>query len=111
MTVHFPDTTLQRYTRVTSNTGVYGESVTSYEYTDDITCDFQNETNSEIAETYGVELTDLYKIYVDLNTTIEDTDVLSGEDGTMYDIIGGIKVYKKFHKYKAIQLRRRRTPI
>lgn len=109
MTIHFPDTTLHRYACVETPGGVYGETITTYQYQDDIRCDFQNETNQEIAEQYGIELSDLYKVYVDLNTTVNSSDLFSDDENNTYDIIGGIKVYRKFHKYKKIILRRRRT--
>lgn len=103
--IFFPDTTLHRYTLLNvEGGGIYGETIQEYKYSDDILVDFQNESNQEIAHDYGVDLTDLYKIYVDLNTTITDYDRLEDDNGNKYDILGGVKVYKKFHKYKKIHL-------
>ena len=105
----FPDKTLQRYTLSSiSGAGVYGETVQEYTYTDDIIVDFQNESNNEIAHSYGVELKDLYKIYTDLSTTLLDTDELHDTDGNIYTIIGGVQRYPKFHKYQKAHIVRRR---
>ena len=106
--IYFPDTTLQRYTFTKTGTGVYGEDIKTYEYADDILCDFQNESNNEIAHSYGIELKDLYKIYVDLSVTINASDMLVDTAGNKYDIIGSIMCYKKFHHYKKIHLVKRR---
>ena len=105
--IHFPDTTLQRHVPTTSSTGVYGETTTEYAYSSDIIVDFQNESNNEVARSYGVELEDLYKIYLDINTPLGESDLLY-KDNDCYEIIGGIKEYPKFHKYKKAHLRRRR---
>lgn len=107
--IYFPDTVMQRYTLTTSGKGVYGETRQTYVYSDDIMVDFQNENNNEVAKAYGVELQNLYKIYTDINTPLEDTDhlVLNGD---VYHIIGNIKRYTKFHKYQKAHLKlERRT--
>lgn len=106
--IHFPDTTLQRYTLQTSGTGVYGETVEEYVYTDDIVVDFQNESNVEIAKQYGVELQNLYTIYLDLSTPLGDTDQLRDTEGDRYHIIGQVQHYKKFHKYTKAHIVRER---
>lgn len=109
MGIFFPDTTLHRYGIVESQSGVYGETIQEYSYIDDIICDFQNETSNEIAHSYGIELGDLYRIYTDISTSLDSSDILRDEDDVEYEIIGGIKQYKKFHKYKTAHLKRRRT--
>lgn len=106
--IHFPDTTLQRYTLQTSGTGVYGETVEEYVYTDDIVVDFQNESNVEIAKQYGVELQNLYTIYLDINTPLNDTDQLRDTEGNRYHIIGQVQHYKKFHRYTKAHIVRER---
>lgn len=106
--IFFPDTTLKRYTLTQSSTGVYGEPRMEYEYADDITCDFQNDSNMESANTYGVELADLYKIYIDKDTPLGDTDHLVSEDGTEYHIVGGVQDYTNQLSYKKAQLVRQR---
>ena len=106
----FQDTTLERYGIVESQSGVYGETIQSYEYIDKIQCDLQPETNAEIAHSYGEELSDLYKIYMDSSVTIDDHDLLIDTQGNKYDILGGVKTYNKFHHYKKAILKRRRDP-
>lgn len=106
--IFFPDTTLHRYTLTQESTGVYGEPRMEYQYADDITCDFQNDSNMESANTYGVELADLYKIYIDKDTPLGDTDHLVSEDGTEYHIVGGIQDYTNQLSYKKAQLVRQR---
>jgi hypothetical protein len=108
--IHFPDTTLTRYslTNVPCG-GVYGETIQQYVQVGNIRCDFQQEHNTEYAQEYGVELGDLYKIYVDGSVELLDSDILVDPSGTEYDIIGGIQSYPKFHKYLRVHLQRRRT--
>ena len=112
--IFFPDTTLKRYTLTQASTGIYGEPRMEYQYTDDITCDFQNMNNIEIANQYGVELADLYCIYIDKDTPLEDTDHLVNDEGTEYHIVGGIQDYTNQLQYKKANLVRqrhkRRTP-
>lgn len=98
--IHFPDTTLKRYTYTNESTGIYGEHITRYEYSNDIIVDFQNESNTEIAHEYGVDLQNLYKIYVNINESLNDTDQLKDNEGNTYHIIGNIQKYPKFHKYQ-----------
>ena len=107
--IHFPDTTLQRYTYNNNATGVYGETVQRYKYADDITVDFQNENNQEIAKEYGVELQNLYKIYLDLDVTLNDNDQLRDSSGNKYHIVGQVQKYKKFHKYQKAHIVRDRA--
>lgn len=106
--IYYPDTLLKRYTYTDTSTGIYGETVQKYEYTDDILVDFQEESNQEIAKDYGVELQNLYKIYADINTPLNDTDQLEDQNGTVYHIVGNVKHYKKFHKYQKAHLVRER---
>ena len=107
--IHFPDTTLQRYTYNNNATGIYGETVQKYKYADDITVDFQNENNQEIAKEYGVELQNLYKIYLDLGVTLNDNDQLRDSSGNKYHIVGQVQKYKKFHKYQRAHIVRDRA--
>lgn len=107
--IHFPDTTLQRYTYNNNATGIYGETVQKYKYADDITVDFQNENNQEIAKEYGVELQNLYKIYLDLGVTLNDNDQLRDSNGNKYHIVGQVQKYKKFHKYQRAHIVRDRA--
>lgn len=108
MVVYFPDVTLHRFGIVESQSGVYGETIQEYEYIDDIQVDLQDNGNHEIAHTYGIELSDLFKIYLDINTPLNDSDLLKDDTGTEYTIIGGVNVYRKFHQYKMANLKRRR---
>lgn len=100
----FPDKTLHRYTLTQNSTGVYGETIQEPVYTDDILVDFQNESNNEVAKQYGCELSDLYRIYTDITTTLNPSDQLRDDKGNKYTIIGGVQEYPKFHKYKKAHL-------
>lgn len=106
----FPDKTLQRYVLSdVSGAGVYGETVQQYTYIDDILVDFQNENNNEIANSYGVELKDLYKIYCDITLELNDTDQLQDSNGVKYHIVGGVQKYPKFHHYQKAHILRKRN--
>ena len=102
--IYFPNMTMQRYTAQETGTGVYGERKREYTYSDDITVDFQNEQNSELAQRYGVERKNLYKIYITLETILEDDDILVDPNGNQYQIIGEIQEYNHFHNYKRVHL-------
>lgn len=106
--IHFPDKTLKRYTYTKQKTDIYGANIHEYEYNDDILVDFQNENNSEVREQYGVEKDNLYKIYIDKNTTLNSSDELEDEDGNRYSIIGEVMEYNHFHNYKKVHLIRKR---
>jgi hypothetical protein len=110
--IHFPNTTLHRYTYTEAGEGVYGENIFKYEYADDIFVDFQNETNNEIAHQYGVDLQNLYKIYADHTVQLNDTDQLQDGEGNVYHIVGNVRYYSHFHKFlKANLVLERRTSV
>jgi hypothetical protein len=90
---------MKRYTYTTDGVGVYGEQTKDYNYSNDITVDFQNESNTEIAKQYGVEKGNLYKIYLPLDVELLDTDLLIDPDGNEYLIIGEVKRYDHYHNY------------
>jgi hypothetical protein len=105
MVLFFPNMTMQRYSYMqTGEPGVYGELVCEYVYQGDVTVDFQNENNSELAKQYGVERQNLYKVYTDISTTLNDNDVLVDEDGNQYQIIGAVQTFNHFHKHKRAHL-------
>jgi len=106
--IYFPDTVLTRYTYTHEGKGVYGETVNSYEPAGDVLVDFQNETNVEIAQAYGVDLQNLYKAYVDINISLTDNDKFKDDKGNFYHVLGQIKKYPKFHKYQKLHLVRER---
>ena len=104
MSLFYPNMTMKRYTYTTDGIGVYGETIQSYNYTDDILVDFQHENNQEYAERYGVERDNLYKIYIDEGTNLNDDDLLVGPDDREYQIIGEVQLYNHFHHYKRVHL-------
>ena len=107
--IFFPNKILKRYTYTKNGKGLYDENILSYEYIDDVQVDFQNETNSETAKDYGVELEDLYKIYFNDLTVIESTDMLEDDRGNRYHIIGGIQEYSHFLNFKKAHLQLERV--
>lgn len=88
--------------------GVYGESIKKYVYADDVTVDFQNETNQEVARAYGVELQNLYKVYFDADVTVNDNDQFEDPNGNRYHIVGNVQKYDHFHNYQRAHLVRER---
>lgn len=106
--IFFPNKTLQRYTPTQDSVDVYGATTKQYEYTEDVQVDFQNETNKEEREAFGVTKENLYKIYFDKNTNINSTDQLHDTNGDIYEIIGEIRDYNHFHDYKKANLIKRR---
>ena len=106
--IYFPNTILHRYTLTQNGEDVYGATIQEYEYADDVQVDFQNENNKEIREEFGVSKENLYKIYFNKDTIINDTDQLRDDDGSIYEIIGEIRSYNHFHNYKKANLIKRR---
>lgn len=106
--IHFPDKILHRYTYTDTGTDVYGASINEYVYAGDVLVDFQNEQNKEIREAFGVARDNLYKIYFDKDTIINDSDELRDDTGNKYEIIGEIRKYTHFHNYKEANLIRKR---
>ena len=102
--IYFPNMTLHRYVLGDAGKGLYGETIHDYTYADDIRVDFQNETNQEIAHEYGVDLQNLYKLYINLSVTINDTDQLRDDNSNKYHIIGNIMKYNHFHKYQVAHI-------
>lgn len=107
--IYFPNVTLHRYTLTDETTDVYGATCYGYEYSDDVLVDFQNENNSEIREQYGVERGNLYKVYFDKNTVINDSDELRDDDGNCYEIIGEVMHYHHFLDYNKAHMIRKRV--
>lgn len=108
MSLFFPNMKMKRYTRTPHGKGVYGEKVKQYTYTGDINVDFQHENNQEIARRYGVERENLYKIYINLDTTLMDDDLLVDHNGLEYQVVGEIQDYNHFHNYRRVHLQRSR---
>ena len=106
--IHFPNRVLRRYTYTKKKQDIYGADTYEYEYTDDLHVDFQNETNKETREEYGVEKNNLYKIYLDKNTPLNSSDELRDDDGNTYIIVGEIQEYNHFHDYKKAHLIKKR---
>lgn len=102
--IHFPNKTLQRYVYTSSGQGVYGETISEYQYVDDVLVDFQNENNQELAQAYGVDLQNLFKVYFDINTVVNDNDQFRDSQGNKYHILGNIQVYDHFLHYKRAHL-------
>lgn len=102
--IHFPDKILHRYTYTQQASDVYGATTYEYEYVDDVLVDFQNETNNEVREAFGVIRDNLYKIYFDNDTNINNTDHLKDDEGNTYEIIGEIREYTHFHDYQKANL-------
>ena len=109
--IYFPNMTMKRYTYTSEAKGVYGEDINQYTYTDDIIVDFQHENNQEYAKQYGVERQNLYKIYIDKSTILDESDVLVDEDDKQYMIVGEIQDYNHFHNYKRVHLVRSRGDL
>ena len=109
--IFFPNMTMKRYTYTAEAKGVYGEDIHQYIYADDIIVDFQHENNQELAKQYGVERQNLYKIYIDKTTPLNQEDVLVDEAGKQYQIVGEIQDYTHFHNYKRVHLIRSRGDL
>ena len=102
--IFFNNTDLKVYRLTSTATGLYGETERKYIYSHVINVDFQNENNNEIKKMYGVEKQNMYKIYMDITADLEDTDRLKDAHNNCYEIVGEIREYAHFHKYKKVNL-------
>lgn len=98
--IFFPNKVLRRFTYTNKGRGLYGEAQYEYEYAGDILVDFQNTSIQESMKEYGDERHNQFKIYLDINTVLNDTDELRDENNNRYQIIGNIQTYSHIIKYK-----------
>lgn len=100
------------YKEDTSEYNVYGEPKEQYIYVGTYPCDFQPLSPNATLKEFGKILTDTYKIYLNINTPINDKMVLrlKGELDT-YKIVGSPEFHINILPHIKIQVQKTRKPL
>lgn len=111
MVLFFPNTELKAYSY--SPTIVYDEDdvpTTGYEYRENIKVDLQPVSAEDSQREFGKILQDTYKIFLEPNTEINDTDILIDDEGNEYKVIGTPQNWNHLlnHKHVLLQKQRKR---
>lgn len=100
------------YKEDTLEYNVYGEPKERYTYVGTYPCDFQPLSPNATLKEFGKILTDTYKIYLNINTPINDKSVfrLKGESDT-YICIGSPQYHYNIIKHVKVEVQKTRQPI
>lgn len=112
--MYFPNTTMQIFTYTNlSETDAYGNSKKGYVYRETVPVDFQASGRRDKLTEAGELLQDTYKIYLDVNVTVNSNDIFKDPDGNTYTVIGTPIVNNRFNltKHKKIELQKTNKPI
>lgn len=83
----------------------YGDK--QYTHKDTIEGDIQSLSNEDSMEIFGKILQDTYKLYLDINTSITDTDHLRIQ-GECYKVIGSVENWNHILQFKKVVLQKLR---
>ena len=91
----------------------YGNFKKEYIYRETVPVDFQASSRRDKLTEAGEILQDTYKIYLDVNVTVNSNDIFKDEDGNTYTIIGTPIVNNRFKltKHKKIEVQKTNKPI
>lgn len=110
--VFFPNKTIElwEYTEK-DEVDVYGEPIIQYELIGTYPVDIQPKSPSETKKEYGEILTDVYKIYLDINTPITHTMLLrlTNEPDT-YEILGSPMFNNHVLPHIKVEIQKQRKP-
>lgn len=83
----------------------YGDK--QYSHNNTIEGDIQPLSNEDSMEIFGKVLQDTYKLYLDINTSINDTDHLRIQ-GECYKVIGSVENWNHVLQFKKVLLQKLR---
>lgn len=88
-----------------------GEPLETWDLVTIVDADFQPTNDDDIQESWGKELKDLFKVYVEERTPITDKSRIKivGESLT-YDVVGSPQRWNRFHHFKKIIVQIQRHP-
>lgn len=91
---------------------VYGEPKEEYTYIGTYQCDFQPLSPSATLKQYGKILTDTYKIYLNINTPINDKTILRIKGGKdTYELVGSPEYHTNILPHIKLQVKKTRKPL
>lgn len=111
---YYPNTTMDIFSYVElQETDSYGNSKKSYLYKETVHVDFQASSRRDKLTEAGEILQDTYKIYLDVNITVNSNDIFRDPEGNTYTIIGTPIANNRFNltKHKKIELQKTNKPI
>lgn len=85
----------------------YGDPLTDYTFRETVEADIQPVSPTSSLKEFGKILQDTYKLYLDINTEIHDTDRIIIDD-KKYEIIGSVEVWNHILKFKKVTIRLQR---
>ena len=111
---YYPNMEMQIFTYTNlAETDAYGNSKKGYVYRETVPVDFQASSRRDKLTEAGELLQDTYKIYLDVNVTVNSNDVFRDEDGNTYTVIGTPILNNRFKitKHKKVELQKTNKPI
>lgn len=115
--VYFPNCQIQIYEEQQDNEEYdeyTGEPKSKWVLTDTVPADFQRISEDESQEEWGKDLQDTFKVYVDLNTHINNrcvVKIIDDIENRTFDVIGEPEYWNRFHMFRKIilQVQRKST--
>ena len=108
--VYFPNCTIQIFEEQENNEEYdeyTGELKSEWVLIDTLSADFQRLNEDEQQEEWGKELKDTFKVYVPLNTHINNRCIVKIRDDIedrTFDVIGEPEYWNRFHMFRKIIL-------
>lgn len=112
--VYYPNMSMDICTYTdTESTDAYGNHIKGYVYRETVPVDFQPSSRNDRLTEAGELLQDIYKIYLDVNVTLDSTDIFRDSDGNTYTIIGTPVLNNRFAvtQHKLVQVQKTNKPI
>ena len=108
--VYFPNCTIQIFEEQENNEEYdeyTGEPKSEWVLIDTLNADFQRLNEDEQQEEWGKELKDTFKVYVPLNTHINNrciVKIINDIEDRTFDVIGEPEYWNRFHMFRKIIL-------
>ena len=112
--VYYPNMSMDICTYTdTESTDAYGNPIKGYVYRETVSVDFQSGSRNDRLTEAGELLQDIYKIYLEVNVTLDSTDIFRDTDGNTYTIIGTPVLNNRFAvtQHKLVQVQKTNKPI
>ena len=97
----------------TEQTDAYGNPIKAYVYRETIVVDFQPSTRNDRLTEAGEILQDTYRLYLDVSTQVDPTDIFRDPEGNTYTVIGTPILNNRFSvtQHKRVEVQKTNKPI
>ena len=97
----------------TEQTDAYGNPIKAYVYRETIAVDFQPSTRNDRLTEAGEILQDTYRLYLDVSTQVDPTDIFRDPEGNTYTVIGTPILNNRFSvtQHKRVEVQKTNKPI